>query len=85
MKRQKMGITDLVKTYQAIIRVIHQRLYGLGSGGSGFLKSLKAAMAIKGICQNILLPPYFPFDADMIEKVEIVIRELEAEYAILQD
>ncbi len=81
----KNGDTDLVKTYQAIIRVIHQRLYGLGSGGSGFLKSLKAAMAIKGICQNILLPPYFPFDADMIEKVEIVIRELEAEYAILQD
>lgn len=66
-----------------IMRAIHRDLYGLSSYGSSFLRSLKTAMALKGICKNVLLPPYFPFTGEEVNAVKKVIEGLEKKYAIL--
>ena len=80
----KKGDTKTVQQNLKIMRAIHQQLYGLSSYGSSFLRSLKTAMAAKGICKNVLLPPYFPFKGKEVRSVKKAVIALEKEYPILR-
>lgn len=78
------GNTIAIAHYQKIMKAIHEELYNINDNSSGFLRSLKAAMSIKKLCQNVLLPPYFPFTNQEMEKAKKAVEKLEKLYPILQ-
>lgn len=47
---------------QARLINLSNNIYGLGGYGSSFLKGLKAAMSICGLCENVLAPPHLPLE-----------------------
>lgn len=72
---------DLVFEKQEAVRALHTDLYGLNGYGSGFMCGLHAAMSIKGICKNVVMPPYFPYTDTA--RVKIVLDGLEKRFPFL--
>ena len=72
---------DILERGQLAQRALHTELYGLNGYGSGFMCGLHAAMAVKGICKNVLMPPYFAFqdEARIIE----ILASLEQRFPLL--
>jgi dihydrodipicolinate synthase/N-acetylneuraminate lyase len=54
---------------QARLMQISEQVYGLGGYGSGFLRGLKAALWVCGLCENVLAPPHMPLDGAACDQV----------------
>lgn len=65
------GRSAEAEALQARLMRLSGQIYGLGGYGSSFLKGLKAAMSICGLCENVLAPPHLPLD----ERGCAVVRE----------
>lgn len=61
---------------QARVMEISTKIYGLGGYGSGFLRGIKAAMSVCGLCENILAPPHLPLDEEQCELVRARLEEM---------
>jgi hypothetical protein len=48
------------------------------------MKGIKAALALKGICQNKAMPPLFPMAKDGLKRLESSIHYLEDKYPFLK-
>lgn len=68
----------------ATVRVLHHRviqisltLYCIGKYGSSFLKGLKCALHLKGICNDYMTDPFHRFRKDEVEKVRRLLTNIE--------
>ena len=56
---------------------ISLNLYGIGRFGSSYIKGIKTALSLKGICSDVLAQPFNRFLEPEKEKVKKVIENLE--------
>lgn len=66
---------------QTAVRALYTDLYSLNGYGSGFMCGLHAALGAKGICKNVMMPPYFAFDDE--ELVKEVLGDLEKRFPFI--
>ena len=61
------------------IMAISTQLYTIGQYGSSYLKGVKSALALKGICNGYLASPYNSFDNTYLARVQKVLDTLQCE------
>ena len=62
---------------QNLMITISKELYSIGRFGSGYIKSIKTALSLKGICSDKLAQPFNHFLEPEKEKVKIAIEKLD--------
>jgi 4-hydroxy-tetrahydrodipicolinate synthase len=65
------GDLPQAEALQDSVKSMNRALYHIGFAGSSYLRGLKAALALAGLCRPDPAPPYFPFS--------------DAEYALLEE
>jgi len=70
---------DVHKTLELCQRmmVISKELYGLGTYSASYIKGIKTALSLKGICNDLLTPPFNRFQESEIDKVRIAVEKLD--------
>jgi len=71
------GDLEKVKHLHAQVMAISSKLYKVGPFGSSYLKGLKAAMSLLGICSDFISSPFSRFEKDEKEKIKIALEEIE--------
>lgn len=74
---------DLLASLQARVLEISSRLYTISNCNMSYLKGLKAALAVKGICNDFLVEPHHRFKAPEKEKVRALLEELDVQAPIV--
>lgn len=70
------GRAEDERRLQARLMEISAKIYELGGYGSGFLRSIKAAMSICGLCENVLAPPHLPLTKAQCERLRARLEEM---------
>lgn len=68
---------ERVRTIQKKIMHISTSLYSIGSGSLGYLKGLKAALKMKGICSGKMGHPFSSLEGEDLDKVKRVLDGLD--------
>lgn len=70
---------DVDKTIelQNKMMLVSQELYGIGRFGSSYIKGIKTALSLKGICSDFLAQPFNLFKDPEKEKVKIAVEKLD--------
>ena len=73
---------DISKTLELQNRIIEisSELYGIGRFGSSYIKGIKTALSLKGLCNEALAQPFNHFLEPEKEKVKKVIEKLDRLY-----
>ena len=71
------GDMNQVKTLQQKVIHISTTLYGVGHFGSSYLKGLKCALSVKGICDDFMAEPFHRFRAPERQRIEAILSELD--------
>lgn len=71
----KTNNMEEVLRLQEKVMEVSAKIYSLGTYGSSYLKGLKAALSILGLCDNYLAGPHTAFEADEVEAIR---RNLES-------
>jgi 4-hydroxy-tetrahydrodipicolinate synthase len=74
-----MGDIKNMMAYQQVIKELDRLVYF-----EGFMKGVKTAMAIKGICKEIAIPPQFSMTAPGRKKLASSLLYLEDKYPFLK-
>lgn len=61
---------DKIKTLQQKVMQISTTIYSVGSYGSSYLKGLKCALSLMGICSDFMAEPFHRFNAPERKKIE---------------
>ncbi len=72
----RRGDPDRVATLQAEVEQIGTGIYGVGRFGSSYLKGLKCARALLGICSDFRAEPFHRFNPPERARVEQELRRL---------
>ena len=59
-----------MKRLHAIVMQISGSIYSVGSFGSSYLKGLKCALNVLGICNDFLAAPFNKFGSEQRSKIE---------------
>jgi 4-hydroxy-tetrahydrodipicolinate synthase len=68
---------DRTREYQDRMIAVSRELYGIGRFGSSYIKGIKTALSLKGICSDVLAEPFNRFQTPEREKVKAAIHQLE--------
>jgi dihydrodipicolinate synthase/N-acetylneuraminate lyase len=68
-----------VNILQEKVMQISSTIYGIGNYGSSYLKGLKCALSVKGICSDFMAEPFHKFNAPERKKVEEALSRIEFE------
>jgi 4-hydroxy-tetrahydrodipicolinate synthase len=68
---------DKVRELHARVMQISSSIYTVGSYGSSYLKGVKAALNVLGICSDVLATPFTKFDEVEKNKIRLAIEKLE--------
>jgi 4-hydroxy-tetrahydrodipicolinate synthase len=68
---------DQVRDIQSRMIAISRELYSIGRFGSSYIKGLKTALAMKGICSDVLAQPFNRFQDPEREKVKTALQKLD--------
>ena len=68
---------DKVRELHAKVMQISSSIYTVGSYGSSYLKGVKAALSVLGICNDFLAAPFNKFDEAHKEKIRTAIEALK--------
>lgn len=71
---------DECNVLQQYIMQVSASIYGVTSGPSSYLKGLKAALEIKGICKGYLALPYTAYNDELKTQVNIALENLKPKY-----
>lgn len=74
---------EMVADRQKAVRALYTELYQLSETGSGFMCGLHAALGVKGICNNIMLPPYISYQDE--DRIKEVLEDLENRFPFITD
>ena len=58
------GDMNRVLTLQKKVMQLSASIYQIGDTGAGFLKGLKSAISVAGLCDDFMLSPLIPFESD---------------------
>lgn len=72
-------LEDVKKLQQKVIHV-STTLYGVGHFSSSYIKGLKCALSIKGICNDFMAEPFHRFRSPERQRIEAILSELEANW-----
>lgn len=72
----KAGDLETLKRLQPIIMQISSTIYTIGQHGSSYLKGLKCALSILGICDDFVAAPFHKFNAPERERVRMALEAL---------
>ena len=72
----KAGDLETLKRLQPIIMQISTTIYTIGQHGSSYLKGLKCALSILGICDDFVAMPFHKFNAPERERVRLALEAL---------
>lgn len=67
-----------VAILQDKVMQVGDALYGIGRFGSSYIKGIKTALALKGVCSDCLAQPFNTFQKPEKQKVQTALVELEA-------
>lgn len=67
-----------VAELQEKVMLVGEALYGIGRFGSSYIKGLKTALALKGICCDSLAQPFNTFQMPEKQKVQVALMQLES-------
>jgi len=70
------GDLEGTRTLHAQVMKICDQIYSAGDHSSGYLRGLKCALALKGVCKGVLAEPYSPLPDEQREKVRLTLVEL---------
>lgn len=70
---------DKVRQLQQKVMQVCATIYSNGKYGSSYLKGLKSALSVVGICSDVLASPYREFDGEHKEIIKRAIEELGLE------
>ncbi|WP_035806948.1 dihydrodipicolinate synthase family protein [Lunatimonas lonarensis] len=73
----KANDKESIVTLQAKVMEISAKIYALGTYGSSYLKGLKGAMSLLGLCQNVLAAPHTAFGEADMEKLKRNLESIE--------
>ena len=73
----KAGDLKKVRELQKIIMQIATTFYSVGKYGSSYLKGVKCALSILGICDDYIAYPYRKFKEEEREKIRAAIESIE--------
>jgi len=65
-----------INTLQEKVMQICTSIYNVGSYGSSYLKGLKCALSILGICNDFIAEPFRRFNSDERKKIEVALAQL---------
>lgn len=70
---------DVDKTIelQSKMMCVSNELYGIGRFGSSYIKGIKTALSLKGICSDFLAQPFNLFKDPEKEKVKVAVEKLD--------
>jgi 4-hydroxy-tetrahydrodipicolinate synthase len=68
--------TETIKILQSKVMQISTTIYTQGKYGSSYLKGLKCALSLLGICSDTLALPFVKFDAEERSKISEAITQL---------
>lgn len=68
---------DKARELHAKVMQISSSIYTVGSYGSSYLKGVKAALNVLGICSDVLATPFTKFDEVEKNKIRLAIEKLE--------
>lgn len=68
---------DKTRALQNKMIAVSRELYGIGRFGSSYIKGIKTALAMKGICSDALAQPFNLFREPEKEKVRIAVEKLD--------
>ena len=66
-----------VSELQDKVMMVGESLYGIGRFGSSYIKGIKTALALKGICSDTLAQPFNTFQMPEKQKVQVALMQLE--------
>lgn len=69
-----------VKELHAKVMQISSTIYTVGCYGSSYLKGVKCALSVLGICSDVLASPFNKFDTEQRLKIEKAISQLDLNY-----
>ncbi len=72
------GDLGQVALLQEKVMEISAKIYALGTYGSSYLKGLKGALSLLGLCPNFLASPYTAFDDEAMLKLKRHLESLSA-------
>ena len=72
-------LEDVKKLQQKVIHV-STTLYGVGHFSSSYIKGLKCALSIKGICNDFMAEPFHRFRSPERQRIEAILSELDANW-----
>jgi 4-hydroxy-tetrahydrodipicolinate synthase len=73
------GNVEETRRCQARMIAISRELYNIGRFGSSYIKGIKTALFLKGICTDVPAQPFHRFQEPEKEKVKIALQTLEKE------
>lgn len=68
---------DRVAVLQEKMMAVGVELYGIGRFGSSYIKGIKSALALKGICNSYLAAPFNMFQTPEQDKVKKALEKLD--------
>ena len=68
---------DKIKTLQQKVMQISTTIYNVGNFGSSYLKGLKCALSVMGICNDFMAEPFHRFNPPDRKKIEEALNALE--------
>jgi 4-hydroxy-tetrahydrodipicolinate synthase len=72
----KKNVNKTIELQEKMLQV-SQHLYGIGRFGSSYIKGIKTALSLKGICSDFLAQPFNLFKEPEKEKVKIAVEQLD--------
>lgn len=67
---------DKVKSLQKKVMQISSTIYNVGSFGSSYLKGLKCALSVMGLCSDFMAEPFHRFNEPEREKIKEALKAL---------
>ena len=68
---------EKVRELHAKVMQISSSIYTVGSYGSSYLKGVKAALNVLGICSDVLAKPFSKFDEEEKNQIRLALEKLE--------
>jgi 4-hydroxy-tetrahydrodipicolinate synthase len=72
----KRGDLEKVTQLHGKVMEISAKIYALGTYGSSYLKGLKGALSLLGLCPNFLASPYKAFEKEEMHKLKLQLDSL---------
>jgi 4-hydroxy-tetrahydrodipicolinate synthase len=67
---------DRISTLQEKVMQISSTIYNVGSFGSSYLKGLKCALSVMGLCSDFMAEPFHRFNEPEREKIKEALKAL---------